>query len=246
MTGPAEPSTDAATIYDAFAQKYRSYSETKSDYLSAVDRLVCEQLNGRAGVVLDYGAGDGVRGANLCEQIAPDAFYQADVSNEMIARCRSLGLAKQVFQVQDPDWSKDLPPLDTVMCLWNVLGHLPDTQSRRALLSELHALLRPGGTLIIDVNNRHYVGYGAFKTVWRRIIDAVKPDYARGDIRFNWAIDGVDFPASGHFFTPAEMRDLLQTAGLTIIKAVAVHYATGDVSENLTRGQLFFAATKSS
>lgn len=244
MTAPSDTPTDAATIYDAFAEKYRAYSETKSAYISAVDTLIAEQLNAGVGTMLDYGAGDGVRGAVLAERLSPEQFFQADISAEMVARCEALGRAEGVFLVSDPKWSDPLPPLDTVVSLWNVLGHLPNTKARRDLLADLHALMAPGARLCIDVNNRHYIGYGRWTSLGRRMVDALRPDYRRGDTKFTWKIDGVDYPASGHFFTPAEMRDLLETAGFKIEQKVSVDYQTGAVSAALTRGQLFYVARK--
>lgn len=235
---------DAATIYDAFADKYRAYSETKSAYISAVDDLLADLLKTPPKVMLDYGSGDGVRGIELAKQVMPERFFQADISAEMVARCKELGHAENVFLVSESEWSAGLPDVDAVVCLWNVLGHVPGTATRRALLAELFALVRPGGKLFIDVNNRHYVGYGRWTSLGRRIMDSIKPDYARGDIRFEWSIDGVDYPASGHFFTPAEMVDLLKSAGFQIEKAQSVHYNTGVVSDNLTEGQLFYVASK--
>lgn len=237
--------TDAATIYDAFAEKYRAYSETKTAYIAAVDDLVVQALGKGVDAMLDYGAGDGVRGAAVAERVGPEKFFQTDISPEMVARCLALGKADGVLLVSDPDWSSALPPIDAAVCLWNVLGHVPDTQHRRALLAHLKGLMAPGGTLCIDVNNRHYVGYGRWRSLGRRMIDALNPDYARGDIRFTWAIDGVDYPASGHFFTAAEMRDLLTTAGFDIVTAKSVDYQTGTVSDDLCKGQLFFVARTS-
>lgn len=244
MSDLAKAPTDAATIYDSFAAKYRAYSESKSDYISAVDTLIADQVQDGAGVMLDYGSGDGVRGAALAERVSPTQFLQADISAEMVARCNTLGRAGQVFLVSDPDWSKALPPLDTVVSLWNVLGHVPDTVARRALLAQLFALMAPGARLCIDVNNRHYVGYGRWTSLGRRILDGFRPDYARGDTQFTWQIDGVDYPASGHFFTSSEMRDLLETAGFQIAHSASVDYKTGAVSTDLTQGQLFYVARK--
>ncbi|MEM7240633.1 MAG: class I SAM-dependent methyltransferase [Pseudomonadota bacterium] len=239
-----EPAVDAATIYDAFADKYRAYSETKSAYIRAIDNLILEQLKAPPNVMLDYGAGDGVRGMELAKQVAPLRFFQADISEKMVARCKELGHAEQVFSVGDVDWSKSLPEVDALVCLWNVLGHVPGTDERRKLLSELFSLIKPSGKLFIDVNNRHYFGYSRWTSLGRRIIDAIKPNYTRGDIRFDWNIDGVDYPASGHFFTPAEMTDLLTGAGFKIEKTKTVHYTTGVVSKELVKGQLFYVASK--
>ncbi|QJF52882.1 class I SAM-dependent methyltransferase [Roseobacter ponti] len=236
--------SEAAVVYDAFAEKYRDYSAGKAAYISSVDNLVCDALINGAGAMLDYGSGDGVRGASVAARTRPAVFFQADVSPEMVARCETLGAAERVFLVDRADWSEDLPPVDTIICLWNVLGHVPGTQVRRELLAELFSLLKPGGRLFIDVNNRHYAGYGRLQSLWRRFVDRISPDYARGDVRFNWQIDGTDYPASGHFFTPAEMRDLLTTAGFDIASSLAVDYTTGAVSADPTQGQLFFEAVR--
>ena len=128
---------EAAVVYDAFAEKYREYSAGKAAYIAAVDDLVCDALKDGAGVMLDYGSGDGVRGASVAARVRPASFFQADVSPEMVARCRALGAAERVFLVESATWAGDLPPLDTVICLWNVLGHVPDTGLRRDLLKEL-------------------------------------------------------------------------------------------------------------
>ena len=92
---PSATPNNAATIYDAFAEKYRAYSETKTAYIGAVDDLIATQLATRAGRMLDYGAGDGVRGASVAERLSPSQFFQADISAEMVARCQALGRAEQ-------------------------------------------------------------------------------------------------------------------------------------------------------
>ena len=73
-------------------------------------------------------------------------------------------------------------------------------------------------------------------------MDAVSPDYTRGDVKFTWEIDGTEYPASGHFFTPAEMKDLIESAGFRIETVCSVDYQTGRVSPNLSKGQLFYSA----
>lgn len=236
--------TGAAEIYDAFAEKYRAYSDGKAAYIAAVDGLIRDRFAGKTETLLDYGAGDGVRGAALFRDLGARALYQTDISPEMVARCRANGAATDVFNVTYGDWATRMPGADLAVCQWNVLGHVPGTEARIGVLRDIHRAMAPGAALCIDVNNRHYVGYGRWRSMGRRIIDAVRPDYARGDVQFTWKIDGRDYPASGHFFTPAEMRDLLAQGGFDVAKALSVDYANGTVSSDLTQGQLFFVASR--
>jgi SAM-dependent methyltransferase len=252
-SGPTEPgrinpmserTAEPAEIYDAFAEKYRAYSATKAAYIGSVDALVVEALSGRANVLLDYGAGDGVRGAGLRARLGAGYLVQADISPAMVEKCRALGASDRVFLVSDPGWEAACPPCTAALCLWNVLGHVDGTAARIAVLRTIRGLLIPGGPLCIDVNNRHYAGYGRWRSRARRVIDRLWRDDRRGDLQFNWSIDGVDYPSSGHIFTPAEMSDLLHRAGFEIVKRYAVDYRTGARSASLMEGQLFYIARR--
>ncbi|MFK8036322.1 MAG: class I SAM-dependent methyltransferase [Hyphomicrobiales bacterium] len=239
-----DPTSNTAEIYDAFAKEYRAYSEGKAAYIRAVDNLITERFKNKTGILLDYGSGDGVRGAALFRELSGKELYQADISAEMVKQCRALGQASAVFKVDESDWASEVPRADLAVCLWNVLGHIPGTEARIAVLKDIHRALKPNAPLCIDVNNRHYVGYGFFRSLFRRCIDSLWRDDSRGDVKFTWKIDGRNYPASGHFFTPKELRDLLETAGFDVEQALSVDYENGSVSENLTQGQIFILAKK--
>jgi len=99
MSTNNDGSRSADIIYDAFADEYRDYSATKSSYISAVDQLLVERFAGRVETVIDYGAGDGVRGINVFKKLGAQTRYQADRSDGMIAKCRALEVAKQVWDI---------------------------------------------------------------------------------------------------------------------------------------------------
>jgi SAM-dependent methyltransferase len=233
-----------AEIYDLFASSYRSYSNSKRLYINAVDEQILSIFPHEIDCVLDFGSGDGVRGAQLVSKLKVKSFYQADISKEMIKRCKAIGAAKDVLLTSDVNWYKNLPPLDAVFCLWNVLGHINGTDERVQVLRLLCQLLKPGGKIVVDVNNRHNVEYGWIRSVVRRGLDKVFPNYKRGDVTFEWSIGDKKFPANGHFFTEAEVRYLAKFAGLEILSIRAVSYKHGVFSDNLNFGQLFIELVK--
>jgi SAM-dependent methyltransferase len=226
--------------YDALAPHYREYAQSRSAYLAAVDRFIVEHAPPKPATVLDVGAGDGVRGMALAKAIDAGKTVLADSSAEMIARCRLLNPAEA--------WlceAQNLPPTDerfgVILCLWNVLGHIPDRASRVKALRQMHSVLAPAGVLFIDVNNRQNArNYGRWRVLWRVILDALMPDERRGDQVFEWKVGERSFPAKGHLFTPAEMEGIIRDSGLRVIRRVAVDYATGKFSASRWGGQLLY------
>lgn len=226
-------------IYDAFAHHYRRYSEQKSAYIQSVNQLIIQRF-GRAIVnMLDFGAGDGVRGMMLAKDLRCQRLVQGDISPEMLRRCQQLGAATEVWDLNTSVLDRT-ENFDLIVCLWNVLGHVDGSDARASVLHQLKARLAPGGRICFDVNNRHNRIYGRVRVLARRILDWVYPDPRRGDAVFDWEIDGVSYPAYGHLFTFAEVGGLLASAGLAIDEWCAVDYISGDVSGKVDQGHLFF------
>jgi SAM-dependent methyltransferase len=235
---------DSAQSYDAFAKHYREYSEKKSPYISAVDRLIEEQFSTKVKSIFDFGCGDGVRGAALFKNLKAHELYAGDISKEMITRTQNLRVAKEVWDLSSKDWEQKNQRFDLIVSLWNVFGHIPTMQDRVEALNKMSRLLTPTGRICIDVNNRHFEGYGKFKVQWRRLLDWIAPDFSRGDVHFKWNIDGKDFPAFGHLFTLAEINKLVELAGLKICVWRTVNYKSGIVSDKVTAGQHFLILSK--
>jgi len=242
LRAEAEPPTDSARIYDAFAPYYRLYSGRRAAYLAGVDDLVCARFAGRVRSLLDFGAGDGVRGAALARRLGAERLVQADVSREMLRLCRALGAAAEVRDVSAPGWESWPDRFDLVLCLWNVLGHVPTVEARVRTLAGLRALLAPGGAICFDVHHRHNRAYGFARVLLRRVVDRLRPDPSRGDVRFDWVVGGRRLPAHGHLFTDAEVRAALAAAGLAPFDRWAVDYETGGASRDPGSGQLLYFA----
>jgi len=226
--------------YDALAPHYREYAKGRSAYLDAVDRLILDSAPLPAARLLDVGAGDGVRGMRLARKLGAEWVVLCEPSHAMAESCRRLEPgAVWACEAQDLPATDDR--FDVVLCLWNVLGHLPGRAARLAALGSIRDRLQPGGCLFLDVNNRHNSSaYGWWKVLGRRIIDALAPDERRGDAVFEWKVGQRSFPAAGHLFTPAEIEDLIARSGLNIWRRLAVNYVTGEYSTSPFRGQLVY------
>ena len=238
MVTPSEANTLRA--YDAIAPLYAEYSAKYQNYLGTVDRLVVERL--RPGMrLLDVGSGDGRRLKKITAALGLTDVVSVEPSGEMAARCR----ATTGFPVHQlfGDALDTLPDtgFDAITALWNVFGHMGNSAVRLQTLRHMKSKLAAGGSIMLDVNNRHnQLAYGRLKVLGRRLVDALAFDETRGDAHYEWKIGNESFPASGHLFTPGEIARLFGQAGLKVVERCSVNYSSGEVSSSPFNGQLFF------
>ena len=232
--------TDSSAIYDALAPHYREYAAKRSAYLAAVDRFVVENIPAGAGSLLDVGAGDGVRGMDIARRGGIGRVALSDPSFAMVELCRRLG-PREVWHCGAESLPGPPGQFDVILCLWNVLGHLPGKAARVRALVRMRELLAPGGAIFFDVNNRHNASaYGWFKVCGRIVVDALAFDERRGDATFDWNVGGRTFQATGHLFTPGEIGGIIAEAGLDVLRRASADYAAGRFSTCALRGQLLF------
>lgn len=225
--------------YDRLAPHYRSFAQARSTYLDAVDRYVIEHARS-GGRMLDVGSGDGVRGVRIARAIGASYLVLSEPSEGM-HRLSSLQAADEIWQVPAQALYETTQRFDVITCLWNVLGHLPGREVRVEALAGMRRLLAPGGQIFCDVNNRHNArAYGRTRVMLRRLIDGVMPDDRRGDANFEWQVAGERIAASGHLFTPREVRSLVEAAGLAVAEELAIDYVTGEPSDCPREGQLLY------
>ncbi len=233
--------------YDRLAPHYRALSEQRAAYLAAVEGYVV-QAAGRSPPdrMLDAGAGDGTRARRIAAAIGVDELVLAEPSEGMAALARSASRdGETIWPYALEDLPLDEGKFGLITCLWNVLGHVPGSAARIAGLRRMAALLAPGGLIVIDVNNRHNAAaYGQWRVLWRKLIDAAWPDERRGDVTVTWKVGGTAVSGRGHLFTPAEVRRLVQSAGLRIADELAIDYVTGKQSRRLVDGQLVYSLEK--
>ncbi len=232
----------SVTAYDQLAPHYRELAQQRSVYLDAVDRFIVEHVPAPVGSLLDVGAGDGVRGVAVARRLGARRIVLCEPGAEFARRCEALGV-DEVWRMGAEELPHAAPAFDVILCLWNVLGHLPDHAARVGALARMKALLNPSGSIFFDVNNRHNAhAYGRLRVLARRVIDYVMPDEHRGDAVYSWRIAGKLIPAQGHLFTPAEVAALLRGAGLRVLRRIAVDYVTGGYARSPRAGQLVYQA----
>jgi 2-polyprenyl-3-methyl-5-hydroxy-6-metoxy-1,4-benzoquinol methylase len=232
----------SAAAYDQLAPHYRELAQQRGVYLDAVDRFIVEHAGAPVGSLLDVGAGDGVRGVAVAQRLGARRIVLCEPGTEFARRCEALGV-DEVWWMSAEQLPDAAPAFDIILCLWNVLGHLPDHASRVAALTRMKALLNPSGSIFFDVNNRHNAhAYGRMRVWARRVLDYVMPDERRGDAAYSWRIAGKVIPAQGHLFTPAEVAALLRGAGLRVLQRTAVDYVTGVYARSPRAGQLVYQA----
>ncbi len=226
--------------YDAIAPLYAEYSEKYQAYLNSVDKLVTDRL--RPGMrLLDVGSGDGRRLKKISDHHKLTDVVSVEPSKEMAALChKTTGFSVHSICGDALDELAEAP-FDAITALWNVFGHMTDSNMRLQTLKAMVQKLKPDGIMMLDVNNRHnQLAYGRFNVMKRRVIDALAFDETRGDAYYEWKIAGKSFPASGHLFTPKEIESLFAQAGFSVTERWSVNYATGSVSRSPFDGQLFY------
>ena len=229
--------------YNAIAPVYGEYSKNRQAYLDAVDNLVIGRLRAEMRL-LDVGAGDGRRLEKIRSTVGLSDFVAVEPSPGMAQICHERTGAKvhQVFAEKLGEL--DIGSFDAITALWNVFGHI-SSEGRPPAMANLAAKLRPGGHIMLDVNNRHNaIAYGSLKVLGRVIVDRVAFEEGRGDASYEWKIGDQSFKASGHLFTPDEIETLIKGAGLKIRERLSVNYATGTASKSKYRGQLFYILSR--
>lgn len=229
--------------YDAIACDYADYSFGKSEYLSAVERIVLSEL-ADAGSIIDIGSGDGRRFLKILNSLRNVRHLAIEPSANMVERCakRELNVIQASFNNLN---DKVNEKFSAALALWNVLGHVENQEMRINAIKQVYDILETGGVFICDINNRHNMSaYGYARVITRVIQDWLFFSEHRGDANYTWEINGKSFAAYGHLFTPNEAEALFENNGFTVEKRWAVNYENGLTSKNKYSGQLLYVLRK--
>jgi len=229
----------SGNAYDALAPHYRDYARSRAAYCEAVDRWVCAWRPPRVSAMLDVGSGDGGRAVRLARALDADRLVLSDPSVPMVALCREHDRVA-VLQCAAEALPLTAGPFDAMTSLWNVLAHVDGHAARLAALRRMASILAPRGRLFLDVHNRYNAATAGRRRVVRRLLrDYVRPAEANGVVPFTWEVGGIQIPASGYLFAPAEIQALFDAAGLVVVGRAWVNYADGS-SAGPWSGQMLF------
>jgi len=230
-------------FYTQFSGSYSKYSATRQAYLSAVNDFI-KRETGFTKTIVDVGSGDGKRSKLISDSLNNKSLTLIDNSTGMIDLARSIPNAVVVKEDISSTEFKSENKYDTVLCLWNVLGHI-SSEKRDTALRNLASLVNNHGAIFLDVNNRYNISHYGIKNVLKNICkDIFIPKKSNGDFELNIDTDSGKINTTVHIFNPYEMERLLKSTGLTILKREVINYDTGETKDNFWSGQLVYKLTK--
>lgn len=228
-TQAAEYAVTSRRFYDAYARGYSSYLEQHAGYFRAVEDVIADVAGDRRGIaVLDVGTGTGERLSRVISTLRPDRVVAIDESPEMAALAARNCPSAQVLAL--PLGSPELPAavtggFDLVICLSNVLGHIPAPLLVPGL-RQIRDLLKTDGVFVFDVNNRYNaVRFGVLRTVRNMVRDRLLP--GGGDFLAAYRDGDTVLRTPVHLFSPAEVVDMVERAGFAPAHLEFRDYATG-------------------
>lgn len=223
--------------YDAFAPYYTAYAETRRHYLKKVEEIVIRHLH-NARSLLDVGAGDGSRTLRIAGAANIARAVLLEPSAGMLAQCVH---GCETWPFGTLEIPNECPQFEAITCLWNVLGHIQDTEQRVFVLSKLKKLLAPGGMMFLDVSHRYNAAcYGWGKTLFRAAGDLLIRSDERGNVVVSWQAGEKMIRTNGHVFTHTEMKRLFAAAGLRIQDRWVIHYESGRECRLACLGNLLY------
>ncbi len=230
-------------FYTHFAKSYANYAANKKRYLDAVNSFIVSEA-GSAKTMIDVGSGDGKRTLEISNFTKIQDFTLLDDSHGMIALAQNIPGAKIVEA--DISYEKFFleQKFDTVLCLWNVLGHIK-SDARETALKNIASLVAKEGAIFLDVNNRYNAAHYGFKAAIKNILkDIFFPSKTNGDFNLNVKTEQGEIHTQVHIFSPFEMDYLLKSAGLKIIKKKYIDYKSGENRKSFWGGQLVYKLKK--
>lgn len=232
------------TFYTRFAGSYSGYAAQKESYIHSVDNFIRDEAGFSSGAVIDVGAGDGKRGKRLANSLGASEIVFVDNSEGMVQILKDIPGASVVSaDISQIHFSHE-STYETVLCLWNVLGHVP-YQGRATALKNLSSLVGENGHIFLNVNNRYNKAQYGIRSVMKNIFkDIFVRSRSNGDFPLKVMTDEGEFSTNVHIFSPFEVERMIKKAGLKIVKRKCIDYRTGEYRNALWKGQLVYKLKK--
>lgn len=236
------PVYEPVAAYDAIAPLYGRLAERRDAYLDGIDGMITQLIPQGSRSLLDIGAGDGRRSLRLAEASGLHTVVLVEPSAGMRAGHPRGESGVLSLPLRAEDLHRLEPAFDVIVCLWNVLGHVPTRLARTEMLRQCGRLLGPRGRIFIDVSHRYNARhYGLATTATRYVGDRLWPRECQGDVVVTWETAGEPIRTFGHVFTGAEVQAMCQSAGLEVERRFVVDYATGIQQRHASQGHLLYA-----
>lgn len=237
------PLSSSSAFYTGFARTYEHYASLRKAYITAVNKFIVDEI-GSVKTIIDVGSGDGIRATHLAKELKAQHLTLVDNSDGMINRIRK---TKDMTVIKADISSykyKSGEKYDLVLCLWNVLGHIPGHE-RKVALKNLASLVGDSGVLILDVNNRYNISHYGIVAVIKNILkDIFYQKKTNGDFQLSIDTGLENIRTVVHIFNPFEIENLIQSADLKIVKKLVVDYGNGNLCKSIFGGQLVYELVK--
>jgi len=241
---PVQPAArhydDPVEAYSALGARNLELRRRRQAYLDSTEEIIARSLSPGSRSLLDAGAGDGARALRLASRAAIERIVLIEPSASMIG---SAGKDVVVWPVRAEELSSESigERFDVILCLWNVLGHVPTAERRLRALRSMARLLSSQGSFFLDVTHRYNLrSYGLLPTVARLLRDLAAPHETNGDVRATWSFPDETISTYGHVFTHREILGLTAAAGLQVQEQYSVDYQTGQIRRLRSLGNLLY------
>jgi SAM-dependent methyltransferase len=197
-----------------------AYAATRPRPQPGVQRIV-DRVEPDA-TLLDVGCGHGLVAEALSRAGFGGNYIGVDASEPLLSRARQRALAPwadfRLADVAHPEWRAHadlLPEAFDWVVAFAVLHHIPDETHRLRFASDLGACLKPSGKAAVSAWDFPRSERLRHRVVDWSAIDLAASDVDPGDALLDWRSGGYGLRYV-HHFTPAELSDLAQRAGLEV------------------------------
>jgi SAM-dependent methyltransferase len=166
--------------------------------------------------VLDLCCGPGRHSGPLSEA----GYRIVGLDRDAAALCDAVARAPRAAFVRGDMLRIPLPDasIDAVICMWQSFGHF-DSAGNVAVLAEMARVLRPNGTLVLDVYHRGFhearLGERVLERDGARIHERRTMAEGRLHVSLRYERDGGSDDFEWQLYTPAELAALGEQVGLT-------------------------------
>ena len=197
-------------FYTLFAKHYRAYASQRQVFLDVVDDFIkSESLPHKS--IIDIGSGDGKRAKCIADIMMAKNLTLVDNSQGMISLANKVNGADILLADISNSEFKSAKKYDIVLCLWNVLGHIPSASRRLTAMINLKNLVSNGGFIFLDINNRYNISQYGFGEVVKNILkDLLMHNDCNGDFELGLNAAAGEIRTKVHLFAPFEMDQLIK------------------------------------